>query len=90
MQRASTRPQTNGVAERSVQEAIQGARTLLQQAGAPTRWWSKAIRHYCFMHNVCRVLGLNILQNGQSLFIYICLVSNSYQSVGVIFNNLFS
>ena len=46
------RPQTNGVAERSVQDAVHGARTLLLLAGAPTRWWSKAIRHYCFLHNV--------------------------------------
>ena len=48
------RPQTNGLAERSVQEAIQGARSLLHQCGAPTRWWSKAIRHFCFLHNVTR------------------------------------
>ena len=27
---------------------------LLQQSGVPTHWWTKAIRHYCFLHNVTR------------------------------------
>ena len=40
------RPQTNGIAERSVREAIEGARTVMQQAGSPHRWWARALRHY--------------------------------------------
>ena len=48
------RPQTNGIAERSVREAIEGARTVMQQAGSPHRWWARALRHYCFLHNVTK------------------------------------
>ena len=38
------RPQTNGIAERSVREALEGARTVMQQAGSPHRWWARALR----------------------------------------------
>ncbi len=27
----------------------------LQQAGAPHRWWARALRHYCFLHNVTKL-----------------------------------
>jgi hypothetical protein len=51
------RPQTIGIAERSVREALEVARTLLRHAGAPRRWWSRALRHYCFLYNVTRPPG---------------------------------
>ncbi len=48
------RPQTNGIAERTVRNVLEGTRAVLHQAGASPRWWSKAIRHYCFLHNVSK------------------------------------
>ena len=48
------RPQTNGVAERAVREALEGTRAAMHQAGAPHRWWAKALRHYCFLYNVTK------------------------------------
>ncbi len=48
------RPQPNGIAERSVREAVEGSRTVMQQAGSPHRRWSRALRHYCFLYNVTK------------------------------------
>ena len=36
------RPQTNGVAERAVRAVVEGARTLLDQAGMDRRFWPYA------------------------------------------------
>ena len=44
-------PQTNGIAERAVQEVLSGTRTLLVQAGLPGYFWSKASVCYCMLHN---------------------------------------
>ena len=46
------RPQSNGVAERAVRTVLEGARAILDASGLPSRWWSRAVRHYCMMHNV--------------------------------------
>ena len=27
---------------------------MMHQAGAPHRWWARALRHYCFLHNVTK------------------------------------
>ena len=27
---------------------------MMQQAGSPHRWWARALRHYCFLHNVTK------------------------------------
>ena len=48
------RPQTNGVAERAVREALEGTRAAMHQVGAPHRRWAKAPRHYCFLYNVTK------------------------------------
>ena len=44
-------PQTNGIAERAVQEVVSGTRTLLVQAGLLGYVWSKAATCYCLLHN---------------------------------------
>ena len=36
------RPETDGVAENKVKDVVNGARTLLQQAGLPEKWWPYA------------------------------------------------
>jgi hypothetical protein len=36
------------------EKPLKALELLLQQAGAPHRWWSRALRHYCFLHNVMR------------------------------------
>ena len=41
-------PRTNGVAERQVQEVINGTRVLLVKAGLPTSYWPYAMRAWCF------------------------------------------
>ncbi len=48
------RPQTSGNSERSVREAPEGAHTLMRQAGALHRCWSRVLRHYCFLHNASK------------------------------------
>ena len=48
------RPQTNGIAERSVREALEGTRAVMSQAGLPHKWWSKALRRYCFLYNITK------------------------------------
>ena len=44
-------PQTNGIAERAVQEVLAGTRTLLVQAGLPGYFWGYASQCYCLLHN---------------------------------------
>ena len=45
-------PKTNGIAERQVQEVINGTRALLSMAGLPASFWPYAMRAWCFGHNV--------------------------------------
>jgi len=49
------RPETNGVAERAVRTAVEGARTALEHAGLPPRWWNYAVRHFCMASNIAIV-----------------------------------
>ena len=51
------RPQNNGVAERAVRTVLEGARAILHASGLPSRWWSRAVRYLCFMHNVTKDRG---------------------------------
>ena len=46
------RPETNGVAERAVRTVVEGARTALEHAGLPPRWWCSAGRHFCMASNI--------------------------------------
>ena len=45
-------PQNNAVAERLVQDMIEGTRTALLRAGLPPCFWEYACQHYCLMENV--------------------------------------
>ena len=48
-------PQSNSLAERIVQDALEGTPVSLLQAGLPTGFWPYAGRHYCFLDNIdCR------------------------------------
>ena len=42
------RPQTNGVAERTVKQVEEGARTICEHAGLEPQWWPRAVKHFCF------------------------------------------
>ena len=42
------RPPSNGYVERHVRIAVEGARTILQNAGFPPQMWTLAVRHYAF------------------------------------------
>jgi hypothetical protein len=44
-------PQNNVVAERLVQDVLEGTRTALLRAGSPPCFWEYACRHYCTMDN---------------------------------------
>ena len=48
------RPETNGVAERTVGLVCEGARALLLHAGLHPRFWPWAIRYFCFAYNITR------------------------------------
>ena len=45
------RHQSNAYCERSVRSVVEGARTLLEQAGLPSCFWIFAVRFWCFMRN---------------------------------------
>ena len=45
-------PQNNAVAERLVQDILEGTRTALLIAGLPPCFWEYACQHYCLMENV--------------------------------------
>ncbi|MFM7982024.1 MAG: hypothetical protein ACKPKO_22165, partial [Candidatus Fonsibacter sp.] len=45
-------PQNNAVAERLVQDVLEGTRTALLRAGLPPCYWEFACQHYCLMENV--------------------------------------
>ena len=45
------RPQSNGVAERTVRSVKEGARTILLVAGLTPKFWPLALRHWCFSRN---------------------------------------
>ena len=45
------RHQSNAHAERIVKKVVEGARTILEQAGLPSCFWIFAVRHWCFMDN---------------------------------------
>jgi hypothetical protein len=45
-------PQNNAVAERLVQDILEGTRTALLHAGLPPCFWEYACQHYCLMENV--------------------------------------
>ena len=49
-------PQMNGVAERAVRDVVEGGRTLLERAGLPSKLWPYAVKCYCFLRNVTRVI----------------------------------
>ena len=51
------RPQSNGRAERLVRRVMDGAKTLLLQAGLPRGYWPYAMRSYCFAQNIDIVGG---------------------------------
>ncbi len=51
------RPQSNGRAERLVRRVMDGAKTLLLQAGLPRGYWPYAMRSYCFAQNIDIVDG---------------------------------
>ena len=53
------RHQSNGYCERMVRKVVEGARTLLEQAGLPSCFWIFAVRHWCFMHNTASHLGVS-------------------------------
>ncbi|MFM7979920.1 MAG: hypothetical protein ACKPKO_11450, partial [Candidatus Fonsibacter sp.] len=44
-------PQNNAVAERLVQDVLEGTRTALLMAGLPPCYWEFACQHYCLMEN---------------------------------------
>jgi hypothetical protein len=46
------RPETNGVAERANRTVLEGARTILDAAGLPPRYWPFALPTFCFLQNV--------------------------------------
>jgi hypothetical protein len=50
-------PTTNAEAERSVRAVMEGARTLLVQAGLPHCWWPFAMRFWCFAKNIAMING---------------------------------
>ena len=45
-------PQNNAIAERLVQDILEGTRTSLLRAGLPPCFWECACQHYCLMENV--------------------------------------
>ena len=45
-------PQNNAVAERLVQDVLEGTRTALVRAGLPPCFWEFACRHYCMAENL--------------------------------------
>ena len=45
------RHQSNAHCERTVRRIVEGARTLLDNAGLPSCFWIFAVRHFCFMDN---------------------------------------
>ena len=45
------RHQSNAFCERSVRAVVEGARSLLEQAGLATCFWPFAVRYWCFMRN---------------------------------------
>ncbi len=49
------RRQTNGVIGRAVRKVLDGTRSVLCQAGLASRWWAKAMPHFCFAHNITQV-----------------------------------
>ena len=51
-------PQNNVVAERLVQDVLEGTRTALLRAGLPPCFWEHACRHYCAMGNARSVRKL--------------------------------
>ena len=50
-------PQTNGVAERAVQDLLDGARGHMVHAGLPAYFWSYAAPCYCLLRNTRLVEG---------------------------------
>ena len=50
-------PQTNGVAERAVQDVLDGARTIMVHAGLPAYFWSYAAPCYCLLKNTILIDG---------------------------------
>ena len=45
------RHQSNAYCERSVRKIVEGARSLLEQAGLPSCFWPFAVRYWCLMYN---------------------------------------
>jgi len=53
------RPDRNGVAERAVRTAEEGARSLLLHAGLPECWWPQAMRYMSVARNFESIEGLS-------------------------------
>ena len=53
------RPDRNGVAERNVRVATEGARALLMHAGLPENWWPQAMAYMSVARNIESIEGLS-------------------------------
>ena len=55
-QRVSTpgKQSSNGVIERANRTILEGARTLLTAANIDKKWWSRAVRYFCYVYNITR------------------------------------
>ena len=53
------RPQSNGVAERSMRRILEGTRAALHDSGLNRRYWHLAMRCYCTLHNIVDVWKLD-------------------------------
>ncbi len=51
---APSRPQTNGVAERTVRTVFNGTRAVLNAVGYAPKWWNRAVRYFCVADNAAK------------------------------------
>ena len=57
-------PQTNGVAERTVQDVLDGARALMVHAGLPSCVWSYAAPYYSLLRSTRLISGYASVVHG--------------------------
>eukprot|EP00975_Prorocentrum_lima_P018537 3902332-Prorocentrum_lima.AAC.1 len=51
-------PRNNSWVERANRTVLEGARSLLLEAGLPSRFWPYAVRHFCLARNaIGKTLG---------------------------------